>query len=58
MCNWLENRNPDPSRAWYIRRFGVSAYLNLVDKSKDFFEPTEDYLNGIIEKYDKLCKEL
>lgn len=43
-CNYVEYRDPDLSRAWYIRRFGVERYLELVDKSREDFAPTEDYL--------------
>ena len=43
-CNWLEYRNPDPSRAWYIRAFGVEQYLKLCDDGLKEVEYTlEDY---------------
>jgi hypothetical protein len=52
-CNYVEYRNPDPSRAWFIREYGVDKYLKLVDESKKDFEVTKEYLEGIIKKYEK-----
>ena len=26
-CNYLEYRHPDPSRGWFIRKYGVDLYL-------------------------------
>lgn len=48
-CNWIEYRNPDPSRAWFIRNRGVAAYLALVDKSAGYYKPTEEELQHIID---------
>lgn len=50
-CNYIEYRDPDLSRAWFIKMRGVDLYLRLVDESKESFEPTEEYLRGIIQKY-------
>lgn len=50
-CNWIEYRNPDPSRAWFIRNRGVEKYLEIVDKSTAFYKPTVRDLEEIIEKY-------
>ena len=47
-CNYVEYRNPDLSRAWYIIKFGVAQYLALVEESKKTFVPTPEYLAGII----------
>ena len=49
--NYHEYRNPDPYRAWYIRRFGVEQYLSLVDESAAAFEPTAEYLSGLVERF-------
>ena len=46
-CNYIEYRDPDLSRAWFIRKHGVELYLSLVDMSKEAFEPTLDYLQGV-----------
>lgn len=53
-CNYIEYRDPDLSRAWFIRRHGVELYLALVDKSKESFEPTPEYLQGIVDEYTTL----
>lgn len=50
-CNYIEQHFPDLSRAWYIRTYGAPAYLALVDQALKPFEPTEEYLRGIIDKY-------
>jgi len=57
-CNWQEYRNPDPSRAWYIREYGVEQYLALVDASTVVMEYSlEDYKN-IKQGYDGLLAGL
>lgn len=51
-CNWIEYRFPDPSRAWFIRRYGVDVYLKLVDESlvtKNQY--TLEELEGIIRNF-------
>lgn len=48
-CNYIEYRNPDLSRAWYIRTFGVEQYLALVDESEQSFIPDVDYLTRIVD---------
>lgn len=54
-CNFKEYRDPDLSRAWYIRQFGVEQYLSLVDESKQSYQPTLEDLQKIIDLYtDKL----
>ena len=50
-CNYLEYRDPDPSRAWYIRRHGVEQYLAIVDESAKAFEPTVEYLQAIVDRF-------
>lgn len=35
-CNYIEYKNPDPSRAWFIRKFGADLYLKLVDESAGY----------------------
>lgn len=50
-CNFIEYRDPDLSRAWYIRTFGVGQYLSLVDESKQSYQPTLLDLQKIIDKY-------
>ena len=50
-CNYLEYRDPDPSRAWYIRKYGVDQYLAIVDESVKSFEPTIEYLQGIVDRF-------
>lgn len=50
-CNYVEYRDPDLSRAWFIRKHGVDKYLAMVDKSKEQFEPTLDYLQGVINDF-------
>lgn len=57
-CNYLEYRNPDLSRAWFIRKFGVEVYLLLVDESKKDFSPTVEYLESIIGIYTQKLEEL
>lgn len=56
--NYLEYRNPDPSRAWFIRNRGLLLYLRLVDESAKAFEPTPEYLTCIIELFTKRLSEL
>jgi hypothetical protein len=51
-CNWIEYRNPDPSRAWYISKHGVQQYLDLVKRSKEKFVPTVEYLAKQIVRFD------
>jgi len=57
-CNLRELHDPDPSRAYFIRRFGVKLYLKLVDKSRESFVPEKDYLEGVIKKYDRMRKKI
>jgi hypothetical protein len=57
-CNRIEVGNPDPYRAFYIRKFGVDAYLFLVDKSGEKFEPTLEWLTNIRDTYRHLLAEL
>jgi len=57
-CNFLEYRDPDLSRAWYIRKFGVEQYLFLVDKSKEAYSPTLEDLQKIIDEFTTKLKDL
>jgi len=57
-CNYIERYFPDLSRAWYIRMFGVDAYLGLVDAARKNFEPTKAYLEDIIAHYKESLKIL
>lgn len=50
-CNWIEYRNPDPSRAWFIRNRGCDKYLQIVDQSAKSGQPTIEYLEEIIKSY-------
>jgi hypothetical protein len=56
--NYKEYRDPDVYRAWFIRRFGVDLYLELADKSKESFDPSVEFLQGIIDEYTKLLEVL
>lgn len=55
-CNYVEQFYPDVSRAWFIRTYGAEKYLALVDESQQSFEPTVEYLQGIIDKYAEATK--
>ena len=56
-CNWEEYRNPDPSRAWYIREYGVEQYLALCDDGLKVVEYSlEDYARIAKEYEDLLVK--
>lgn len=59
-CNWIEYRNPDPSRAWYIRRYGHERYLRLVDLAHpaNKSELGENHLQTIVDKYTGLLLEI
>jgi hypothetical protein len=57
-CNYIEYRNPDISRAFFIREYGVELYLKLVDDSQNDFESTIENLEEIIKKFEKELKEL
>jgi hypothetical protein len=57
-CNWLEVRNPDPSRAAFIRARGVLLYLQLVDESIKPFDPSPEYLQGIIDLFTERLLDL
>lgn len=57
-CNYVEYRNPDLSRAWFIREFGVDVYLALVDESVRSFEPTVEFLQDIIDTYQLKLQQL
>lgn len=50
-CNRIEVGNPDPYRAFYIRKFGAEKYLELVDKSLGSFEPTVEYLQKVVTEF-------
>jgi hypothetical protein len=50
-CNWTEYRDPDPSRAWYLRKYGLEQYLAIVDESAKPFDPTVEYLQGIVDRF-------
>jgi len=56
--NAKERNYPDPYRAFYIRKFGVDKYLALVDKSIEAFEPTAEFLGGIVDEYVNRLKAL
>jgi hypothetical protein len=57
-CNYFEYRHPDPSRGWFIRNRGVVTYLKLIDESAKSFDPTPEYLQGIIDLYTQRLAEL
>lgn len=57
-CNRIEVGNPDPYRAWYIRKFGHEQYLMLVDESAKTFEPDVAFLNSVVEKFTAAFKAL
>lgn len=57
-CNYQENYWSDVSRAYYIRTYGVNQYLAIVDKSKEDFDFTVEYLEDIITRYGQKLKEL
>lgn len=57
-CNYLEYRFPDDSRAWYIRHYGVDAYLSVVDASTKPFTSTVEFLESVIRKYTNLLASL
>lgn len=50
-CNRIEVGNPDPYRAWFIRHRGVDQYLALVEESEKKFEPTVEFLQGIVDRF-------
>jgi hypothetical protein len=50
-CNQQENFWSDLSRVWYIQAFGVSQYIEIVEKSKEEFELTVEFLDNIIMAY-------
>ena len=56
--NYREYRLPDEYRAWFLRTYGVELYLELADKSKEDFEPTVEFLQGVIDKYTEELKLL
>ena len=56
-CNWQEYREPDPSRAWFIKEYGAEAYLKLVEESQLEFEFTIEYLTRLEVKYTKMLEE-
>jgi hypothetical protein len=57
-CNWKEYRNPDPSRAWYIRKYGVEQYLKLVDEGQNNYDYTLEDYDRIATNYTQLLKNL
>jgi hypothetical protein len=57
-CNWMEYRNPDPSRAWYLRTYGIERYLQLVDEGRASREYTIEDYEEIRGYYAGLYKEL
>lgn len=57
-CNWMEYRNPDPSRAWYIKKYGVEQYLEIVEEGKRSFEFTIEYYVMIKSYYDAMLRKL
>lgn len=57
-CNAKERSYPDPYRAFYIRKFGADKYLALVDKSLETFEPTLEFLQGIVNEYTERLRVL
>ncbi len=57
-CNLREKGNPDTSRAWFIRRFGVEKYLRIVDKSAEPFEPDEQFLADVVQTFKTALSKL
>ncbi len=57
-CNWVEYRNPDPSRAWYVKHYGHEAYLQLVSEHARDIEYTLEYFLAIENKYTMLLTSL
>lgn len=52
-CNYIEYRDPDLSRAWFLKTRGLTLYLDLVERSKESFAPTVEFLESIIKQYTK-----
>jgi len=57
-CNYIEYRDPDLSRAWFIKTRGVDLYLAIVEKSKEQLVPDLIYLQAIVDLYTKAKSEL
>lgn len=57
-CNWMEYRNPDPSRAWYIKTYGVEQYLKIVEEGKEDFEFTIEYYESVKADYETKLRAL
>ena len=57
-CNYIEYRDPDLSRAWFIKDRGVNLYLEIVEKSKEQLVPDLTYLQSIVNLYIKAKAEL
>lgn len=47
-CNWEERYFPDKSRAWFIKHYGPSFYLFLVEMAEGSFDPSQEFLEGVI----------
>lgn len=57
-CNYIEYRDPDLSRAWFLKTRGLTQYLDLVEMSKDTFIPTLEYLQQVTEDFIRYKAEL
>ena len=50
-CNYKERYFPDLYRVWYLRKYGMETYIQLVEDSKKPVELTTNFLKDIVRKY-------
>lgn len=57
-CNYLHEYRPERYTQWWINKYGLEAYENIVAKSKEIKHFTEEELESLIQTMQQLIKEL
>lgn len=47
-CNFLHTHRPERYTQWFVKRYGLSAYDNLVERSRSLVKVNREYLDAII----------
>jgi 5-methylcytosine-specific restriction endonuclease McrA len=50
-CNYKDNFDHDVYVQWWILKYGVGAYFNLIERSRGILKPSREFLSNIITKY-------
>ena len=57
-CNFIHQFKPDIFTAWFIRKYGGSAYVELVERSSKAHKFTTEELEALEEHFELLIRDL